>query len=157
MANTRNQPQPVDGLRPQAAVGVVCIRDGQVLMIRRGTPPMTGEWSLPGGRVEPGEPIRVAALRELHEETGVTAELVGLIDVVDAIVHNREGTLVTRHYVLNDFAARWTGGDPIAGDDAADARFIPLSEIPSLGLWEETTRIIGEGARLVGAFPENPL
>ncbi|WP_300390541.1 NUDIX hydrolase [Henriciella sp.] len=142
MAKIRKQPQPVEGLRPQAAVGVVCIRDGQVLLIRRGTPPMTGEWSLPGGRIEPGEPARQAALRELYEETGVEAEITGLVDVVDAIVENREGTLVTRHYVLCDFAARWRSGEPVAGDDAADARFFPLDALDDLKLWDETERVI---------------
>ena len=153
MTNTRNRPQPVDGLRPQAAVGVVCIRDGQVLLIRRGTPPLTGEWSLPGGRIEPGEPVRDAALRELMEETGIKAEIAGLIDVVDAIVENRERTLITRHYVLTDFAARWLEGEPVAGDDAADARFFPLTDLDRLGLWEETERVIRAGARLVGQLP----
>lgn len=153
MANARKRPHPVDGLRPQAAVGVVCIRDGQVLLIRRGTPPLTGEWSLPGGRIEAGEPIRKAALRELAEETGVQAELVGLIDVVDAIVENREGTLITRHYVLTDFAARWLSGEPVAGDDASEACFVPLKNISGLGLWDETERIIHAGARLAGALP----
>lgn len=143
-------PKPVDGLRPQAAVGVVCMRDGQVLLIRRGTPPLTGEWSLPGGRIEPGERAREAALRELREETGVEAELIGLIDVVDAIVENREGSLITRHFVLCDFAARWVSGEPVAGDDAAEAAFLPLDQIGSLKLWDETERIIEAGARLLG-------
>jgi len=142
MANEQNSPRPVPGLRPQAAVGVVCIRGGQVLLVRRGTPPLTGEWSLPGGRIEPGEPARDAALRELREETGVEAAIIGLVDVVDAIVTNREGTLITRHFVLTDFAARWISGEPVAGDDAAEARFFPLDQIASLGLWSETARII---------------
>lgn len=147
MANDQITAKPVEGLRPQAAVGVICIRDGHVLLVRRGTPPMTGEWSLPGGRIEPGEPVREAALRELREETGIEAALVGLVDVVDAIVKNREGTLITRHFVLTDFAARWISGEPVAGDDADEARFIPLADLEGLGLWEETQRVIAMAAR----------
>lgn len=154
-ANTRRpgSPELSDGLLIQPAAGVVCIKSGQVLLIRRGTPPMTGEWSLPGGRIEPGERAREAALRELKEETGVDAEIKGLIDLVDAIVENRAGTLVTRHYLLCDFLAIWTSGEPVAGDDAAEARFFPLSQIAGLGLWSETERIILEGARMAGALP----
>lgn len=104
--------------RPSPAVGVVCLRPGadgqpEVLLIRRGQPPLLGAWSLPGGRVEWGETLAVAALRELGEETGVEAELTGLLDVVDGLFLE-EG----RHFVLVDFAARWLGGEPRPGDDA---------------------------------------
>jgi len=144
--------EPVETLRPVPAVGVVCFRDDQVLLIRRGTPPKQGEWSLPGGRIEPGEPVRVAALRELLEETGVQARLLGLVDVVDAIFENRAGDLITRHYVLVDFLAEWSSGEPVAGDDAADARFFHLSELSSLEMWDETLRVIhAAAARRTGA------
>lgn len=142
--------QPVEDLRPVPAVGVVCFRDEHVLLIRRGTPPKQGEWSLPGGRVEPGEPVRSAAMRELKEETAVDAELIDLIDVVDAIFENRDGDLITRHYVLIDFLAAWRAGEPQAGDDAADARFFHLSEIKSLEMWDETLRVIDAAADRLG-------
>lgn len=144
-----NLATPVDDLRPVPAVGVVCFRGEEVLLIRRGTPPRAGEWSLPGGRIEPGEPTQIAALRELREETRVEAELVGLVDVVDAIFNNRNGDLITRHYVLIDYAARWVSGTPIAGDDAAEARFFHLSELTSLNMWDETLRVIDAAAALV--------
>ena len=137
---------PVENLRPVPAVGIVCFRGDEVLLIRRGTPPKQGEWSLPGGRVEPGEPVRKAALRELLEETGVQAKLIDLIDVVDAIFNNRAGDLITRHYVLIDFVAEWVSGDPVAGDDAADAQFFHLSDLASLDLWDETLRVIHAAA-----------
>ena len=142
-------PASVDDLRAVPAVGVVCIRDDEVLLIRRGTPPKQGEWSIPGGRIEPGEPAKTAALRELKEETSVDAELVGLLDVVDAVFHNRSGELITRHYVLIDYAARWQAGDPVAGDDAAEARFFHQSELDSLELWSETRRMIQKGFELL--------
>ena len=139
---------PVKDLRPVPAVGVVCFRDDEVLLIRRGTPPMQGEWSLPGGRIEPGETARAAALRELREETGVEARLLGLIDVVDALIQNRAKTIITRHYVLVDFAALWVAGEVRAGDDAAAARFFSPEALSKLSLWEETTRIISEARAL---------
>jgi 8-oxo-dGTP diphosphatase len=122
---------------PVPAVGVVCLRGDDVLLIRRGAPPRLGEWSLPGGRIEPGEGVRAAALRELREETGVEARLVGLIDVVDGVFPD-----AGRHYVLIDFAAQWLSGEPTAGDDAAEAAFFPVSEALNLVAWSETRRII---------------
>ena len=122
---------------PVPAVGVVCLRGDQVLLIRRGTPPRQGEWSLPGGRIESGERAVDAALRELREETGVEAEITGLIDVVDGVFPE-----AGRHYVLIDYAARWISGEPIAGDDAVEARFVPLAQVEALVSWSETCRVI---------------
>jgi 8-oxo-dGTP diphosphatase len=134
---------------PVPAVGVVCLRGGEVLLIRRGRPPRQGEWSLPGGRIEPGERAIDAALRELREETGVEAEITGLIDVVDGVFPE-----AGRHYVLIDYAARWLSGEPVAGDDALEARFVALDQVEDLIDWSETRRIIGlalTGRRLPGA------
>ena len=126
-------------LAPVPAVGIVCIRGDEVLLIRRGKPPREGEWSLPGGRIEPGERAVDAALRELREETGVEADIVGLIDVVDGVFP--EAGL---HYVLIDYVAIWRSGEPVAGDDAADARFVGRGEIDVMIDWSETRRIIAQ-------------
>lgn len=122
---------------PVPAVGVVCLRGDEVLLIRRGTPPRQGEWSLPGGRIEAGERAVDAALRELREETGVEATITGLIDVVDGLFPE-----AGRHYVLIDYAARWVAGEPVAGDDAMEARFVALGQVATLIDWSETRRII---------------
>jgi 8-oxo-dGTP diphosphatase len=127
--------------RPVAAVGVVCLRGDEVLLIRRGAPPREGEWSLPGGRIKWGERAADAALRELAEETGCAASIIGLIDVVDGLMENL-------HYVLIDYAARWIGGEPCAADDALEARFFSHAELTTLPLWSETRRVI-EAARLL--------
>jgi 8-oxo-dGTP diphosphatase len=132
-----------DVQRPTPGAGVVCLRGGEVLLIKRGKPPRMGEWSIPGGRQEMGETIAQAALRELAEETGVAAELLGLIDVVDAFSGDRQ-------MVLIDYAARWISGEPVAGDDAADARFFPLAEALNLVSWSETRRIIGDAVAKFG-------
>ena len=123
--------------RPIPCVGVVCFRGEEVLLIRRGKPPRMGQWSIPGGRMEMGETAANAGLRELIEETGVAAELMGLVDVVD---HFGEDV----QYVLIDYAARWIAGEPAAGDDAAEARFFPIDEALMLVGWSETRRIIEE-------------
>lgn len=120
-----------------------------MLLIRRGSPPRHGEWSLPGGRLEWGERLADCALRELKEEAGVEAELLGLVDVVDGHFAP-EGSDVERHYVLVDYAARWTGGEPVAGDDASEARFFPFDEALAMVSWEETRRVIREAISRFG-------
>ena len=122
---------------PAPAAGVVCLREAEVLLIRRGTAPRLGEWSLPGGRVEFGEALEAAALRELREETGVEAEILGLLAVVNGVFPE-----IGRHYVLIDYLARWVSGEPRGGDDAAEARFFPVDEAIALVDWSETKRVI---------------
>jgi len=124
-------------MTPVPAVGVVCIKGDEVLLIQRGKPPKKGEWSLPGGHIEPGERLVDAAIRELIEETGVKAEIGGLIDVVDGIFPE-----ANRHYVLIDYWARWVSGEAVAGDDADKARFVPLEQALEMVDWDETRRII---------------
>lgn len=133
---------------PVPAVGVICFRGEEVLLIRRGKAPRLGQWSIPGGRVEPGERVASTALRELREETGVEAELLGLVDVVDGVWPEHG-----RHYVLIDYAARWVAGEPVAGDDAAEAEFVPIEEACARVDWDETRRVIREAvARYVTAM-----
>lgn len=137
--------------QPIAAVGLVVLRGDDVLLIRRGKPPREGEWSLPGGRIEWGERAEDAALRELKEETGCEAEIFALVDVVNAIM-SRSGAEAPPwgHYVLIDYAARWTSGEPTPGDDAREAQFFSPQEIPALNLWSETLRIMERARALAG-------
>ena len=118
------------------------------MLIRRGKEPRKDQWSIPGGHLEWGESLHEALLREVHEETGLSVELVGLIDTVDLITEDGSGN-VTRHYVLIDFAVRAIGGDLRAGSDAAEARWVPFSQIDDYPLWSETRRIIGESKRVL--------
>lgn len=142
---------------PVPTVGVVCLRGAEVLLIRRGKPPRLNQWSLPGGRLEWGETLEAAALRELKEETSVDATLLGLIDVVDGVFPARPGGEISRHYVMIDYAARWTSGEPVAGDDAADARFVGYDEAMALVEWDETRRVIAETYERFGSALALPL
>lgn len=149
--------------RPIAGVGIVVLKDDAVLMIRRGKPPRDGQWSIPGGKQKLGETWRTTAVREVAEETGVEIEVIGLVDVVDAIVRdgdklkpgvraNPEDADPTKpvryHYTLVDCAAVWTGGEVQAGSDAAHAEWWPLDRLDELPLWSETVRIITEAAAM---------
>ena len=135
---------------PKPAVSIAVFRAGEVLLIERGKGALKGLWSLPGGHIEPGEAARAAALRELVEETGVTADLLGLADVHDVILGDGECGLIA-HYVLSVFYGRWVAGEPVAASDAAAAGFFALDEIASLPLSEGAERIIrGAAARLAG-------
>lgn len=139
-------------MNPVPTVGVVCLKGDQVLLIRRGQPPRLNQWSLPGGRLEWGETLQVAALRELKEETGVEADLLGLLDVVDGVFPARPGGEISRHYVMIDYAARWIAGEPVAGDDAAEAKFVTLDEAMALVEWDETRRVIAETYQKYGTL-----
>ena len=121
--------------RPLACVGVVCRRGDDVLLIKRGREPLKGKWSIPGGKIDLGEAVRDAALRELREETGVEGRITRLIDVIDSIIDGQ-------HYVLIDFEAEWVSGEPVADDDAAAAEFVPVEEAMRRVSWDETRRVI---------------
>lgn len=125
--------------RPVCGVGAVVWRNGQVLLVRRANPPRRGEWSLPGGAQEIGETVLEAARREVLEETGITIEVLGLVDVVDSI-HRDEDGRVRYHYTLADVFARATGGCEAAASDGLEVAWFDLDGLPAL--WAETERII---------------
>ncbi|GGO87395.1 hypothetical protein GCM10011348_40510 [Marinobacterium nitratireducens] len=118
---------PDTPMMPIAAASAVVIRDGEALMVKRGRAPNKDLWSFPGGKIEPGETVAQAALRELVEETGVRAEARELIRVLDIIA--RDDAQLQYHYLLVVMRCDWLGGDPVAADDAADARWIPLWQL----------------------------
>ncbi len=132
-------------------VGIICFRGADVLLIQRGRPPRQGEWSIPGGKIEFGERAEAAALRELKEETGIEARLVGLVDVIDGFFDPQPNALPGRHYLLCDYAAVWMSGEPVAGDDAADAQFVSPDALAEIPLWSETRRVIAAARSLIDA------
>ena len=114
--------------RPDLCVGAIAVDDDQILLIRRGRGPAQGTWSVPGGRVEAGETLAEAVVRELLEETGLAGVCEGLIGWVERI----DGA---SHFVIMDFAVTiLAGADPVAGDDAAEAAWVPLTDVADLPL-----------------------
>jgi ADP-ribose pyrophosphatase YjhB (NUDIX family) len=110
-------------IRPEVCVGAVVIRDGALLLVRRGRGAAVGSWSIPGGRVEPGETLSASVERELAEETGLAGRCGGFIGWVERISPEY-------HFVILDFAAEVPeGAEPVAGDDAADVAWVPITEV----------------------------
>ena len=122
-------------------MGAVIIDRGQVLLVKRGSPPLKGEWSLPGGAVELGETLRAAAEREAQEETGLIVKAGEVIEVLDRIVPGATGA-PQYHYVLIDFLCTVKSGELRAGGDAADARWARESELAKYKLEELAQRVI---------------
>jgi 8-oxo-dGTP diphosphatase len=118
-------------VRPEVCVGAVVVEDGRLLLIRRGRGPAQGEWSVPGGRVERGELLAEAVVRELAEETGlegVCGELIGWVERIGD----------DHHFVILDFAVTLLDpeAEPVAGDDALEAAWVPLHEVAEIQLAE---------------------
>jgi 8-oxo-dGTP diphosphatase len=113
---------------PRCAASAAIFRGGEVLLVERGKGALAGLWSLPGGHIEPSETARAAALREVREETGVDAELAGLLDIHEVILSASNGDLQA-HYVIAVFYGRWLSGEPSPGADARAAGFVPVAEI----------------------------
>jgi len=127
MAGSMSEPK-----RPVLAASIAVFRDGKVLLARRGKAPALGLYSLPGGRIEPGERMQDAVLRELFEEVGLRASLVGFVDHVEHIEHAEDGTL-RAHAVICAFAGHWEAGEPRLSDEATDLLWVdPLfpGELP---------------------------
>ena len=144
----------ISATAPVVGVGAVIWNGrGELVLIRRAKPPRLDEWSIPGGHVEWGESLKDAVVREVHEETGLAIDIVGLIDVVDAVSRNDAGA-VSRHYVLIDFAARAVGGEIHAASDAGEARWVPYAQLGEFNLWSETRRIIDASALLLARAAE---
>jgi 8-oxo-dGTP diphosphatase len=132
---------------PVVAVGAVVVHQGRALLVRRGRAPAKGAWVIPGGGVELGERVEDAVLREVHEECGIAIALGSFACVVNRIDRDENGR-VRYQYVIIDYFARYQSGDLAAGSDAADARWVPLSELPDYGLSAESLKLFEEAARL---------
>jgi 8-oxo-dGTP diphosphatase len=127
--------------RPRVAVGAIVFRDNKVLLVRRGKPPAEDLWAIPGGSVEIGETLKVAAEREIFEETGITIRALEPVYTFDVI--ERDADDRTRfHYVIVDLTADYVRGDLRAGGDAAAARWVSSDEIASLRVSSETRRLL---------------
>lgn len=149
-------PAPRQVAGPIAGVSICVVRDGRVLLAQRAkNDRLKGLWSLPGGHVELGETLRQAALRELGEETGVTAEIKLVLDAIDIIHRDRKGA-VERQYALTVFGAEWTAGEARPGSDASAVRWVLPSELASLSMTPGTADLIARAVPQVMAASERP-
>ncbi len=114
--------------RPIVGVLAVVLRGDRALVVRRANPPMSGRWGFPGGVLELGETVAQGAMRELFEETGVTAEAAGPLTVIDTIDRDGEGR-VRYHYTLVAVIGHWQSGEGAPGDDADEVAWLSRAEI----------------------------
>ena len=128
---------------PRPAVGAVVFKGDAVLLVQRANPPSRGVWAIPGGRVRLGETLQAAAEREILEETGVVIRANAPVLVYDVIQKDDRGA-VQYHYVIVDLAADYVSGEPRAGDDAADARWITADELARITVNPATRRLLAE-------------
>lgn len=134
--------------RPLVGVGGVVIENDRALLIRRGSEPLLGEWSIPGGTLELGETLEQGVARELLEETGLEVRVIELIEVFDRIYLEtvaeesieRKGPRF--HYVIVDYLCQRVAGSAVAGSDVTDVAFAREQELGKFGLTETATRIL---------------
>jgi len=143
MASSREYPE-----RPVVGIGGVIIDGGRTLLIRRGSEPLRGEWSIPGGTLELGETLEEGVARELLEETGLVVRVGELIEVFDRI-YAEDGKIAARaqkkprfHYVIVDYLCERIGGEARAGSDVTEVAFAREEELGKFYLTETATRIL---------------
>ena len=111
--------------------------------MERGHEPLKGWWSLPGGVLESGELLDFALRREVREETGLEVEILGLLELFERIIPDREGK-PEYHYVLADYLCRPSGGTLLAADDASRAEWIRECDLPNYRITEGTPAVIAK-------------
>ena len=127
--------------RPILAVGTIVVRDGYVLLARRGKAPALGRWSVPGGAVDVGESLEDAARREIREECGIEVELTDTMEVIQRITRD-DARRVHFHYVIVDYVARWLSGEPKPSEEASEVRWVRPEELDALDMTAGTADVI---------------
>lgn len=133
---------------PRVGVGAVVLREGRVLLVRRGAAPATGLWAIPGGALELGETLQEAAEREIREETGIAIRAGEPLFTCDVIRRDSAGA-VRFHYVIVDMAAEYVAGEVRGGDDALEARWVAPEETAQLSVTDTTLKLL----RQIGFLP----
>jgi ADP-ribose pyrophosphatase YjhB (NUDIX family) len=130
--------------RPIIGVGAVIVSHGRVLLVRRATEPLKGEWSVPGGALELGETLHDGVRREALEETGLAVEPHEVLEVFDSIFRDQQGR-TQYHYVLVDYLCSVSGGEACAGSDVSEVSWVAEDEIAGLALRESIERVLRKG------------
>jgi len=133
-------------------VGGVVVHRNRVLLIRRGSEPLKGEWSIPGGLVELGEELADGVRRELHEETGLDVEPLEVLTVFDRIF--RDGSRIRYHYVIVDYVCRRRGGRLKPDSDVVAARWVRREDLPQYHLTERATAVVLAAFKFFGSSPK---
>lgn len=128
-------------------VGAVVFRGDDILVIKRGKEPFKGHWSIPGGGLEYGERVVDAVKREVREETGLEIEIIGILNVFDALPRET-GNEFSNHTVIIDYVAEWVSGEPVAGDDAAEAEFVSFDTALARFSWDVTRQALREAMEI---------
>jgi ADP-ribose pyrophosphatase YjhB (NUDIX family) len=131
---------------PIPAASIAVFRDGKVLLALRARPRL---WSLPGGRIEPGETAEQAALRELREEVGIEAEVAGPAGEREAVWRDKRGKVVARFHI-RAFAARWRAGEPRISPEAVEVRWVDPDKVGEFKTTEGLAEIVEAARRLIG-------
>ena len=127
--------------RPVVGVGGVVISGGRALLVRRGGPPLEGQWSIPGGMLETGETLLEGVRRELAEETGIEVRVVKLIEVFERISLDTAGK-TKYHFVVLDYLCEAAAGEARAGSDVTDVAWVRAEDLGKYRLTETATRVI---------------
>jgi 8-oxo-dGTP diphosphatase len=130
--------------RPMVGVGGVVIAEGRALLIRRGSPPLEGEWSIPGGMLEISETIVEGVRRELLEETAIEVRVLDLIEVFERITRDTDGH-AKYHFVILDYLCEVLKGEARAGSDVTDVAWVCEEELAGYSLTPTATRVIQKG------------
>ena len=138
---------PIPPQRPQLAVSGAIFRDGKVLLLRRARSPGAGFYSLPGGRVEFGESLHTALLREVDEETGLTIDIAGLAGWREVL----PGPTGGGHYLIMSFAARWRSGEPVLNEENDDFRWLSPDALGDLKVTGGLAEVLAVARRLIEA------
>ena len=135
--------------RPIIGVGGVVISDGRVLLVRRGSPPLQGQWSIPGGILEVGETLIEGVQRELAEETGIDVRVRTLIEVFERIDRDPSGK-AQYHFVVLDYLCEVVRGVARAGSDVSEVAWAAFHELEKYSLTEIASRVIQKAFELAG-------
>ena len=119
--------------QPIVGIGAVIINEGKIALIKRGSEPSKGKWTIPGGLVELGETLEQSVIRETKEETGLDVENPRLIDVVSNVDLDEKGK-VKYHYVIIDYLVHVKNGTAKASSDAEELRWVPFEEVEDYDL-----------------------